>query len=81
MVDFTELQFVQMSPRAMAPTRVTKYSIGLDLYSPENYLIHPERQVLIPIQIRLGIPLGYYGRITSKPGLAMQHNIHVGAVL
>ena len=78
-MNFTELQFVKMSPRAVVPTRATKYSIGLDLYSPENYLIHPKRQVLIPIQTRLGIPLRYYGRITSKSGLAMQHNIHVGA--
>ena len=78
-MDFTEFQFVKMSPRAVVPTKATEYSIGLDLYSPENYLIHPKRQVLIPIQIRLGIPPGYYGRIISKSGLAMQHSIHVGA--
>ena len=78
-MDFTELKFVKMSPGAVVPTKTTKYSIGLDLYSPENYLIHPRRQELIPIQIRLGIPPGYYGRITSKSGLAMQHEIHVGA--
>ena len=35
--------------------------------------------ILIPIQIRLGIPLGYYGRITSKSRLAVQHKIHVSA--
>ena len=78
-MDFTELHFIKMSPKAVVPTKATKYSIGLDLYSPENYLICPKRQVLIPIQIRLGIPPGYYGRITSKSGLAMQHRIHVGA--
>ena len=80
-MDFAELHFVKMSPKAVVPTKATKYSIGLDLYSPESYLIHPKRQVLIPIQIRLGIPPGYYGRITSKSGLAMQHRIHVGAVV
>ena len=78
-MDFTELQFIKMSPKVVVPTKATKYSIGLDLYSPESYLIHPKTQVLIPIQIRLGIPPGYYGRITSKYGLAMQHRIHVGA--
>ena len=77
-MDFAELQIVKMSPRAVVPTKATKYSIGLNLYSPESYLIHPKRQVLIPIQIRLGIPPGYYGRITSKSGLAMQHRIHLG---
>ena len=78
-MDFTELQIVKMSPRAVVPTKATKYSIGLDLYSPENYLICPKTQVLIPIQIILGIPQGYYGKITSKSGLAIQHRIHVGA--
>ena len=78
-MDFAELQIVKMSPRAVVPTKATKYSIGLDLYSPDSYLIHPKRQVLIPIQIRLGIPPGYYGRITSKSGLAVEHKIHVGA--
>ena len=63
----------------MVPTKATKYSIGLDLYSPESYLICPKRQVLIPIQIKLGKPPGYYGRLTSKSGSAMQHSIHVGA--
>ena len=63
----------------MVPTKATKYSIRLDFYSPDSYLVCPKGQVLIPIQIRLGIPPGYYGRITSKSSLAVQHKIHVGA--
>ena len=51
-MDFAELQIVKMSPRAVVPTKATKYSIGLDLYSPDSYLICPKRQVLIPIQIK-----------------------------
>ena len=78
-MDFAELQIVKMSPRAVVPTKATKYSIGLDLYSPDSYLVHSKGQVLIPIQIKLRIPLGYYGKITSKSGLAVQHKIHVGA--
>ena len=78
-MDFTELQFVKMSPRAVVPTKATKYSIGLDLHSPNNYLIHPKKQVLIPTQIKLGIPPGYYGRIASKSHLAIQNQVHVGA--
>ena len=78
-MDFAELQIVKMSPRAVVPTKATKYSIALDLYSPDSYLVCPKGQVLIPIQIRLEIPLGYYGRVTSKSGLAVQHKICVGA--
>ena len=55
-MDFPELQFIKMSPKAVVATKATKHSIGLNLYSPESYLINPKRQVLISIQIRLGIP-------------------------
>ena len=34
---------------------------------------------MIPTQIRLQIPLGYYGRLASKSGLAILHQLHVGA--
>ena len=78
-MDFAELQFVKMSPRAVVPTKATKYSIGLDLHSPDNYLIFPKKQVLIPTQIKLGIPPGYYKRIASKSRLAIQNHLHVGA--
>ena len=78
-MDFVELQFVKMSPKAVVTTRARKYSIGLDLHSPDNYLIHPRKQVLIPTQIKLGIPPGYYGRIASKSHLAIQNQMHVGA--
>ena len=76
-MDFTELQFVKMSSRAVVPTRATKYSIGVDLHSPDNYLICPKKQVLIPTQIKLGIPPGYYGRIAPKSWLAIQNQVHV----
>ena len=78
-MDFVELQFVKMSPRAVVPTKATKYSIGLDLHSPDNYLIRPQKQVLIPTQIKLGIPPGYYGRIASKSHIAIQNQVHIGA--
>ena len=78
-MEFVKLQIVKMSPKAVIPTRATKYSIGLDLYSPSNHLLHPHTQVLIPIQIKLGIPPGYYGRITSKSGLEINHKICIGA--
>ena len=78
-MDFAELQFVKMSPRAVVPTKATKYSRGLDLHSPDNYLICPKKQVLIPTQIKLGIPPGYYRRIAPKSCLAIQNQVHVGA--
>ena len=61
------------------PTRATSKSVGLDLYSPTNVLIPAHDKVLVDLGIALQIPMGYYGRIASRSGLAIHHHIHVGA--
>ena len=78
-MDLIELPFVKISTNAITPKRATEGSVGLDFYSPANYVIPPHDQLLIPTQIRLQIPLGYYGRLASKSGLAILHQLHVGA--
>ena len=78
-MDHIALPFVKMSTNAVTPARATKESVGLDFYSPANYIIPPYSQLLIPTQIKLGIPLGHYGRLASKSGLAILHYLHVGA--
>ena len=73
------MPFVKISTNAVTPTRATEGSVGLDFYSPADYIIPPHNQLLIPTQIKLQIPLGYYGRLASKSGLAILHQLHVGA--
>ena len=77
-MDYVELLFVKMSSEAVTPTRATEKSVGLDFYSPADYMIPPHSQLLIPTQIKLRIPLGHYGRLASKSGLAILHHLHVG---
>ena len=77
-MEFIELPFVKMSTNAVTPTRATEESIGLDFYSPADYIIPPHSQLLIPTQIKLQVPLGHYGRLASKSGLAILHQLHVG---
>ena len=78
-MDHIELLYVKMSTNAVTPTRATEGLVGMDFYSPANYIIPPYSQLLIPTQIKLGIPLGHYGRLASKSGLAILHHLHVGA--
>ena len=78
-MDFIGLPFVKMSTNAVTPTRATEGSVGLDFYSPADYVIPPHNQLLIPTQIKLQIPLGYYGKLASKSSLAILHQLHVGA--
>ena len=79
MMNYIELPFVKMSADAVTPTRATAESAGLDFYSPADYIIPPHGQLLVPTQIKRQIPLGYYGRLASKSGLAILHQLHVGA--
>ena len=72
-MDFVDLQIVKMSSKAVTPTRGSKHSEGLDFYSPSDCLIPPLSQVQIPTQIKIRVPLGHYGRLASKSGLAMKH--------
>ena len=78
-MDLIELPFVKISTNAVTPTRATEGSVGLDFYSPADYVIPPHNQLLIPTQIKLQVPLGYYGRLAPKSGLAILHQLHVGA--
>ena len=77
-MNYIELPFVKMSADAKIPTRATEESAGLDLYSPADYIIPPHGQLLVPTQIKLRVPLGYYGRLASKSSLAILHQLHVG---
>ena len=79
MLHYIELPFVKISADAVTPTRATGGSAGLDFYSPADYIIPPHGQLLIPTQIKLQIPLRYYSRLASKSGLAILHQLHVGA--
>ena len=79
MMHYIELPFVKISADAVTPTRATGGPAGLDFYSPADYIIPPHGQLLVPTQIKLQIPLGYYGRLALKSGLAILHQLHVGA--
>ena len=65
-MDHVELLFVKMSSNAVTPTRATEKSVGLDFYSPANYIIPPYSQLLIPTQIKLRIPLGALWQTSLK---------------
>ena len=42
-------------------------------------LIPAHDKVLVYVGVAFQIPMGYYGRIASRSGLAIHHHIHVGA--
>ena len=78
-MDYVEMLFVKMPSKAVIPTRATEHSVGLDFYSPSDYIMPLCSHLQIPTQIKVKVPLGHYGRLASKSGLSMIHQVHVGA--
>ena len=78
-MDLINLKFVKLSFNIKSPSKSTKFAVGLDIHSPATYIISAKDQTIIPTGLRIQIPLGHYGHLCSKSGLAMQHHVHVGA--
>lgn len=71
--------FKKLSEHAITPTRVTPLSAGLDLFSPTYCVVKTKSSKLIPLDIQLQLPVGFFGQIAPKSGLALNNFIDVGA--
>ena len=78
-MDTIKHPYLKLLLTACMPTCATSKSVGLDLYSPTNVLILAHDKILVDTGIAFQIPMGYYGQIASRSGLAIHHHIHVGA--
>ena len=74
-----ELPYMKLLSTTCKPTCAMSKSVGLDLYSPTSVLIPAHDKVLVDMGIAFQIPMGYYGQIAPRSGLAIHHHIHVGA--
>lgn len=73
------LQVKRISPDATIPVRGSKYSAGLDLSSAEDCVVPSRGKYVVRTDLMIAIPLGTYGRIAPRSGLAIKHFIDVGA--
>lgn len=51
------------------PTRAYPTDAGLDLYTPEDFILTGNTEIIIDTQVAVEIPDGYVGLLTSKSGL------------
>lgn len=63
----------------VVPKRGTQYAAGLDLFSPIDAVIFPSDRMLIKLNISIELPVGTFGHILPRSGLALKNGIHVGA--
>ena len=55
-MDLINLDFVKLSPNFKNPTKATQLSVGLDIYSPKDYILTPQGQLTISTGLRIKIP-------------------------
>ena len=72
-----EIKIQKLHPRAKTPTRQKKWDAGYDLYSCDTLSISPMERKIVPVGIALEIPMGYYGRIAPRSGLAAKKGVDV----
>lgn len=69
----------KLTENATLPTRGSKYSAGLDLYSAYDYIVNSHGKCLVKTDLTVVIEEGHYGRVAPRSGLASKNFIDVGA--
>ena len=64
---------------AKLPTKGSVNSAGYDLHSIESYELKPQERKLFKTGLSMSIPVGQYGRIAPRSGLAFKNGIDVMA--
>lgn len=67
------------SENATLPTRGSVLSAGYDIYASEEAVIPAQGQGLVGTDISVAVPIGTYGRVAPRSGLAVKNGISTGA--
>ncbi|CEL63077.1 Deoxyuridine 5'-triphosphate nucleotidohydrolase OS=Oryza sativa subsp, japonica GN=DUT PE=2 SV=1 [Rhizoctonia solani AG-1 IB] len=75
----SHLLIKRLSEKAKLPTRGSALAAGYDLYSAEQKVIPAGGKALVDTQISIAVPVGTYGRVAPRSGLASKFMIDTGA--
>ncbi len=72
-----EIKVKKLSKTAHMPTRGSEYAAGYDLYADleKNEEIKPHETKMIHTGLSMEIPVGYFGAIFARSGLAMKEGL------
>ena len=65
--------------RAITPHSSTLGYVGYDLFTPINFMLQPQEQRTIFIDLAITSPRGYYAQLMSKSGLTVLYELEVKA--
>ena len=76
---FPKLRIKKLSPTAFLPVKGSEHAAGYDLMSVEDTVVPARGKILVATGISMAIPIGNYGRVAPRSGLAVKNFIDVGA--
>lgn len=76
---FPKLRIKKLVAHAYLPSKGSEHAAGYDLTSIDNVVVPSHGKALISTGISMAIPIGNYGRIAPRSGLAAKNFIDVGA--
>lgn len=74
-----ELKVYLRSDKATLPTKGSALAAGYDIYAAEDAVIPGHGQGMVSTDISVVVPIGTYGRVAPRSGLAAKHGISTGA--
>ena len=66
---------IRLDPGAFMPMRAHETDAGLDLCTPKEFTILPHSSTVIDTGVHIQLPPGTYGKLESKSGLNVKHDI------
>lgn len=66
---------VELDEDAWMPKRAHDIDAGADLFTPIDFTLFGHKSMSIDTGVHIQIPDGYYGRLASKSGLNVNHDI------
>lgn len=73
------IKFAPLTEFAQKPMRGSEHAAGIDLRSAYEYMVPAHGNKLIKTDWKIEYPEGYFGKICSRSGLSLNHNIETGA--
>ena len=71
------LKFTKLHPGAKLPARGSRHAAGLDLSAVEEVTLPPGGRAAVRTGLAVAVPVGFYGRVAPRSGLALRHGLDV----
>lgn len=66
---------VKIEENGYMPMRAHFDDAGIDFRTPEEFTLKPLESHVVDLNVKIQIPVGYFGKLESKSGLMVNHGV------